>query len=170
MPVGTQATLKGVLPRDIEHELDAKIILSNTYHLFLRPGHDIIRNLGGLHKFMAWPRAILTDSGGYQVFSLNSLTKISEDGVVFNSHLNGDRHLFTPESTVDIQLALGSDILMVLDECLPYPSEVSDARRAMERTSRWARRCVDHWRANDRERRHACSRARHWRPERRRAS
>ena len=105
---------------------------------------------------MAWPRAILTDSGGFQVFSLNSLTKISEDGVVFSSHLNGDKHLFTPESTVDVQLALGSDIMMVLDECLPYPCEASDARRAMERTARWAKRCVDHWKANDPENRQAC--------------
>ena len=156
MPVGTQATLKGVLPRDIEIELDAKIILSNTYHLFLRPGHQTINALGGLHKFMAWPRAILTDSGGFQVFSLNQLTKISEDGVVFKSHLNGDPHLFTPESTIDIQLALGSDIMMVLDECLPYPCQRDDARKAMERTARWAKRCLDHWRANDPDRRHAC--------------
>jgi queuine tRNA-ribosyltransferase len=156
MPVGTQATLKGVLPRDIESELDAKIILSNTYHLFLRPGHQTIRALGGLHKFMAWPRAILTDSGGFQVFSLNSLTKIDENGVVFKSHLNGDPHLFTPESTIDVQLALGSDIMMVLDECLPYPSEPAAARRAMERTARWARRCVDRWKANDPERRQGC--------------
>ena len=156
MPVGTQATLKGVLPRDIEIELDAKIILSNTYHLFLRPGHPTIKALGGLHKFMAWPRAILTDSGGFQVFSLNQLTKISEDGVLFKSHLNGDPHLFTPESTIDIQLALGSDIMMVLDECLPYPCQPFDARKAMERTARWARRCLDHWRANDPEHHHAC--------------
>ena len=156
MPVGTQATLKGVLPRDIEIELDAKIILSNTYHLFLRPGHQTIQALGGLHKFMAWPRAILTDSGGFQVFSLNQLTKISEDGVVFKSHLNGDPHLFTPESTIDIQLALGSDIMMVLDECLPYPCEDKQARSAMERTARWARRCLEHWRANDPKRTHAC--------------
>ena len=156
MPVGTQATLKGVLPRDIENELDAKIILSNTYHLFLRPGHQTIKSLGGLHKFMAWPRAILTDSGGFQVFSLNSLTKISEDGVVFKSHLNGDPHLFTPESTVDVQLALGSDIMMVLDECMPYPCEPKDARRAMERTARWAKRCVDHWHAKDPEQNQAC--------------
>ena len=156
MPVGTQATLKGVLPRDIEHELDAKIILSNTYHLFLRPGHQTIRALGGLHKFMAWPRAILTDSGGFQVFSLNQLTKISEDGVVFKSHLNGDPHLFTPESTIDVQLALGSDIMMVLDECLPYPSKTTATKKALERTARWAKRCVDHWRANDPEQNHAC--------------
>ena len=156
MPVGTQATLKGVLPRDIEIELDAKIILSNTYHLFLRPGHQMIKALGGLHKFMAWPRAILTDSGGFQVFSLNQLTKISEDGVVFKSHLNGDQHLFTPESTIDVQLALGSDIMMVLDECLPYPCESGDARQAMERTARWARRCLDHWRARDPAQKHAC--------------
>lgn len=156
MPVGTQATLKGVLPRDIETELDARIILSNTYHLYLRPGHQTIRQLGGLHRFMQWPRAILTDSGGFQVFSLNSLTKISEDGVVFKSHLNGDAHLFTPESTIDVQLALGSDVMMVLDECMPYPCETGDARRAMERTARWARRCIDHWRANDPQGHHAC--------------
>ncbi len=139
MPVGTQATVKGVMQRDLEVELDAQIILANTYHLFLRPGHELIRKLGGLHKFMSWPRAILTDSGGFQVFSLSDLRKISEDGVLFRSHLDGDAHLFTPESTVDVQFALGSDIMMPLDECLEYPSSHEAANRAMRRTVRWAR-------------------------------
>lgn len=145
MPVGTQATVKGVLQRDLAGELDAKIILANTYHLFLRPGHELIRQLGGLHKFMSWPRAILTDSGGFQVFSLSSLRKITEEGVVFRSHLNGDAHLFTPESTVDVQLAFGSDILMVLDECLSYPVSQAAARKAMDRTVRWARAGYRHF-------------------------
>ena len=145
MPVGTQATVKGVLQRDLAGELDAKIVLANTYHLFLRPGHELIRELGGLHKFMSWPRAILTDSGGFQVFSLSALRKISEEGVVFRSHLNGDAHLFTPESTVDVQLAFGSDILMVLDECLSYPVSHEAARKAMERTVRWARTGYRHF-------------------------
>src|ERR1700761_1496761 len=108
MPVGTQATVKGLNQRDLWDELQARIILGNTYHLFLRPGHELIRQLGGLHQFMSWPRAILTDSGGFQVFSLSDLRKISEDGVLFRSHLDGDAHLFTPESTVDVQFALGS--------------------------------------------------------------
>ena len=123
MPVGTQATVKGVLARDLISDLDAKIILGNTYHLYLRPGHETIRTLGGLHRFMAWPRAILTDSGGFQVFSLDSLRKVTEEGVLFHSHLNGDAHLFTPESTIDVQMALGSDVMMVLDECLAYPGQ-----------------------------------------------
>src|SRR3984885_12110917 len=138
MPVGTQGTVKGVLARDLISDLDAKIILGNTYHLFLRPGPETIRNLGGLHKFMNWPRAILTDSGGFQVFSLDTLRKVTEEGVLFRSHLDGDPHLFTPESTVDIQLALGSDIMMVLDECLPYPASHEAADQAMRRTVRWA--------------------------------
>ena len=146
MPVGTQATVKGVMQRDLAGELDAKIILGNTYHLFLRPGHELIRKLGGLHRFMSWDRAILTDSGGFQVFSLSHLRKISEDGVLFRSHLNGDAHLFTPESTVDVQLAFGSDILMVLDECPSYPASHEVARQAMERTARWAARGMLHWR------------------------
>ncbi|MEO7650086.1 MAG: tRNA guanosine(34) transglycosylase Tgt, partial [Bryobacteraceae bacterium] len=127
-------------------DLDARIILANTYHLFLRPGHEAIRRLGGLHSFMAWPRAILTDSGGYQVFSLSSLRKISEDGVVFHSHLNGDAHKFTPESTVDVQLAYGSDILMVLDECPQYPVSHEYARQSMRRTVRWAKSANSHFR------------------------
>jgi queuine tRNA-ribosyltransferase len=145
MPVGTQATVKGVMQRDIECELDAHIILANTYHLFLRPGHELILELGGLHRFMSWPRAILTDSGGFQVFSLSDLRKISEEGVLFRSHLDGDAHLFTPESTVDVQFALGSDIMMPLDECLEYPSSHEAANQAMRRTVRWARSAYRHF-------------------------
>ncbi len=145
MPVGTQASVKGVMQRDIEGELDAQVILANTYHLFLRPGHKLIRKLGGLHRFMSWPRAILTDSGGFQVFSLSDLRKISEDGVLFRSHLDGDPHLFTPESTVDVQFALGSDIMMPLDECLEYPSSHEAANQAMRRTVRWAHSAYRHF-------------------------
>ena len=145
MPVGTQATVKGVLQRDLSGELDAKIILANTYHLFLRPGHELIGALGGLHRFMAWDRAILTDSGGFQVFSLSDLRRISEEGVLFRSHLNGDAYLFTPESTVDVQLALGSDIMMMLDECPPWPVEHGPAAEAMRRTVRWARAGYSHY-------------------------
>ena len=147
MPVGTQATVKGLTQRHLAEDLDARIILGNTYHLFLRPGHESIDKLGGLHGFMNWRRAILTDSGGFQAFSLSQLTKVTEDGVLFSSHLNGDRHLFTPESTVDTQLALGSDIAMVLDECLPYPSSQAQAQASMERTIRWAARSFEHFRA-----------------------
>ena len=145
MPVGTQATVKGVLQRDLAGELDAKIILANTYHLFLRPGHELIRQLGGLHGFMSWDCAILTDSGGFQVFSLSDLRRISEEGVLFRSHLNGDAHLFTPASTVDVQLALGSDIMMMLDECPPYPVEHAAAAEAMRRTVRWAHAGYAHY-------------------------
>jgi len=145
MPVGTQATVKGLLPRDLLNDLDAKIILGNTYHLFLRPGHETIRQLGGLHRFMNWPRAILTDSGGFQVFSLSGLRKITDDGVIFQSHLNGDRHKFTPESTVDVQMALGSDIMMVLDECLEYPASHEAARVSTQRTVRWARSAYEYY-------------------------
>jgi queuine tRNA-ribosyltransferase len=145
MPVGTQATVKGLTQRDLEVDLDARIILANTYHLYLRPGADLIQRLGGLHRFMSWPRAILTDSGGYQVFSLSSLRRITEHGVVFRSHLNGDLHTFTPESTVDAQLAFGSDILMALDECPEYPVSHQYAREAMERTVRWARLGYAHY-------------------------
>jgi queuine tRNA-ribosyltransferase len=146
MPVGTQATVKGVTQRDLAGELDARIILANTYHLFLRPGHERIRSLGGLHRFMSWPGAILTDSGGFQVFSLDSLRKITDQGVLFRSHLNGDAHFFSPQSTVDIQLALGSDILMLLDECLPYPSSHEAAKQAMRRTVAWERAGFAHYR------------------------
>ena len=146
MPVGTQATVKGLTPRHLLEELDARIILANTYHLFLRPGHELIENLGGLHGFMQWPRAILTDSGGFQVWSLSQLRKVKEEGVVFRSHLNGDAHLFTPESVVDVQLALGSDILMMLDECTAYPASHAEAKASMELTLRWARRGMEHYR------------------------
>jgi len=146
MPVGTQASVKGLSPRELLADLDARIILSNTYHLFLRPGHETIRRLGGLHRFMSWPRSILTDSGGFQVFSLSELRKVTEEGVLFRSHLNGDAHLFTPESTVDVQLALASDIMMVLDECLDYPAGHEHARQSMERTLAWARKGYAHYR------------------------
>ncbi len=146
MPVGTQATVKGLTPRDLWDELGARILLSNTYHLYLRPGHELVRQLGGLHRFMNWPGAILTDSGGFQVFSLSSLRKVTDEGVLFRSHLNGDPHLFTPASTVDVQVALGSDIMMVLDECLEYPVSHEAARRSMSRTVRWAGEAFDHYR------------------------
>lgn len=145
MPVGTQATVKGVTQRDLQNDIDAKIILANTYHLFLRPGHERIERMGGLHQFMSWPRAILTDSGGFQVFSLDSLRKVTDEGVLFRSHLNGDPHFFSPESTVDVQLAFGSDIMMVLDECLPYPTEHAAALASMHRTIRWAKAAFAHY-------------------------
>ena len=146
MPVGTQATVKGLTQRDLAEELDVRILLANTYHLYLRPGPEVIRRMGGLHRFMAWPLAILTDSGGYQVFSLSDLRKITDEGVVFQSHLDGDRHTFTPESTVDVQMALGSDVMMVLDECPEYPVSHEYARESMERTVRWARAAFSHYR------------------------
>ncbi len=151
MPVGTQATVKGLPQRWLEEDLDARILLANTYHLFLRPGHELIRQLGGLHGFMSWPRSILTDSGGFQVFSLSGLRKITEEGVLFHSHLDGDAHLFTPESTVDVQLAFGSDILMALDECPAYPAAFETAGNAMRRTVRWARAAASHFRTRERE-------------------
>jgi queuine tRNA-ribosyltransferase len=146
MPVGTQATVKGLTQHDLAEELGAKIILANTYHLYLRPGHELIREMGGLHRFMSWPNAILTDSGGFQVFSLSNMRKIRDHGVEFQSHLNGDLHLFTPASTVDVQLAFGSDILMALDECPEYPVSHAYARESMERTVRWAREADEHYR------------------------
>jgi queuine tRNA-ribosyltransferase len=139
MPVGTQATVKGLAPRELADELGTQILLANTYHLYLRPGAELIERLGGLHRFMSWPRAILTDSGGYQVFSLSGLRKITDHGVTFQSHLNGDLHTFTPESTIEAQLAFASDILMVLDECPEYPVSHEYARAAMHRTVEWAR-------------------------------
>ncbi|MGA2716195.1 MAG: tRNA guanosine(34) transglycosylase Tgt [Bryobacteraceae bacterium] len=146
MPVGTQATVKGLNQRDLWDELQARIILGNTYHLFLRPGHELIRQLGGLHRFMSWPGALLTDSGGYQVFSLSGLRKITDEGVTFQSHLNGDTHKFTPASTVDVQLAFGSDVMMVLDECPEYPVSHEYARVSMDRTIRWAEEAFSHYR------------------------
>jgi queuine tRNA-ribosyltransferase len=146
MPVGTYGAVKGLTPAMLADELDARIILANTYHLYLRPGHELVCGLGGLHGFMSWPNAILTDSGGFQIFSLEGFRKIREEGVEFQSHLDGSRHVFTPESTVDIQRALGSDVMMVLDECTPYPAEQAYARESMERTVRWAGRAFRHWR------------------------
>ncbi|MEW5762296.1 MAG: tRNA guanosine(34) transglycosylase Tgt [Bacillota bacterium] len=137
MPVGTQASVKTMTPEELE-DLGATIILANTYHLYLRPGAELIREAGGLHRFMGWRRAILTDSGGYQVFSLAPLRKVTDEGVVFRSHIDGSEHLFTPEKVVAIQEALGSDIAMVLDECAPYPCGLEEARAAVERTTRWA--------------------------------
>ena len=139
MPVGTAATVKG-LTQDALEELGASIILANTYHLYLRPGHELIRKLGGLHAFMSWRNAILTDSGGYQVFSLSELRKITDEGVRFRSHLDGSEHLLTPEKAVEIQLALGSDIAMVLDECIETPAPRNIAEAALKRTTEWARR------------------------------
>ena len=139
MPVGTQATVKSLRNEALE-ELGAQIILGNTYHLYLRPGHELIRKLGGLHKFMSWDRAILTDSGGYQVFSLSELRKITDEGVRFRSHLDGSERLLTPEKAVEIQLALGSDIAMVLDECIETPAPREKAEAALQRTTAWASR------------------------------
>ncbi len=155
MPVGTQGTVKALTPRQLDEELGAQIILANTYHLFLRPGHERIERFGGLHKFMAWPRPILTDSGGFQVFSLDTLRKVTDTGVLFRSHLNGDSHLFTPRSTVDIQLALGSDIIMVLDECLAYPATHKAAAESTKRTVAWARAGYEHY--NQREKGRHCT-------------
>jgi queuine tRNA-ribosyltransferase len=139
MPVGTAATVKAITQEALE-SLGARIILANTYHLFLRPGHELIRRLGGLHKFMSWNRVILTDSGGYQVFSLADLRKITEEGVRFRSHLDGSEHLLTPEKAAEIQLALGSDIAMVLDECIETPAPREIAQAAVKRTTAWAKR------------------------------
>jgi queuine tRNA-ribosyltransferase len=144
MPVGTQATVKGLTQGALE-ELGAEILLANTYHLYLRPGHELVRKLGGLHKFMSWPRAILTDSGGFQVFSLSELRKITHEGVRFRSHLDGSEHLLTPEKAAEIQLALGSDIAMVLDECIETPAPREKAEAAVKRTSEWARRARSHF-------------------------
>jgi len=140
MPVGTQATVKTLSSEDL-HTLDAKIVLSNTYHLYLRPGHEVIRAAGGLHEFMNWPGPILTDSGGYQVFSMAELNKVTEEGVHFQSHIDGSRRFFTPELCIEIQEALGADIIMPLDECLPYPVDHERAKESLGLTLRWAERC-----------------------------
>jgi len=140
MPVGTQASVKGVSPDELK-DLGAGIILSNTYHLFLRPGMELIREAGGLHKFMQWDRAILTDSGGFQVFSLGDLRKITEEGVTFRSHIDGSKKFLSPEVSMQVQMCLGSDIVMAFDECVPYPADYEYAKRSTERTQRWAERC-----------------------------
>lgn len=144
MPVGTQATVKAMTPEELKEIVHAQIILGNTYHLFLRPGHELIRKAGGLHKFMNWDRPILTDSGGFQVFSLGKLRTITEEGVEFRSYIDGSKNYISPEISIDIQEALGSDIMMAFDECCPYPSDYEYTKRSMERTTRWAKRCKEH--------------------------
>ena len=143
MPVGTQATVKTMTPDELKDWIDAKIILSNTYHLYLRPGSKLIKEAGGLHGFMNWDRAILTDCGGFQVFSLKDLRKISEEGVEFKSHLDGSKHFFSPESVIETEEDLGADIIMAFDECVEYPASYEYTKQSMERTTRWAKRCKE---------------------------
>jgi queuine tRNA-ribosyltransferase len=144
MPVGTRASVKAMNQEQLE-QIGAEIILGNTYHLYLRPGHDLIREMGGLHPFMSWPHPILTDSGGFQVFSLSSMTKVEEEGVTFRSHLDGSLHQFTPEHSIDVQLALGADIIMAFDECTAWPATEARTRESMELTLRWAERSRRQW-------------------------
>jgi len=146
MPVGTQGAVKAVSPEDLER-IGVKSILANTYHLYLRPGHKIIERLGGLHRFMNWGRPILTDSGGFQVYSLSTLRKISEEGVTFQSHLDGSRHFIGPVESMEIQKALGADIIMAFDECAPYPADYEYVLNSLKLTSRWARKCLEYKRA-----------------------
>lgn len=148
MPVGTAGTVKAIDNRELE-EFDTRIILANTYHLYLRPGVDVLKNAGGLHKLMSWNKTLLTDSGGFQVFSLSSLKKISENGVTFSSHLDGSRHLFTPEKVIEIQRAVGADIVMPLDECLPNPSDWKTVSESLKRTHSWEKRCLDYYENSD---------------------
>jgi len=150
MPVGTAGSVKAV-PQDILESLGAEIILGNTYHLYLRPGHEAIRRLGGLHRFIRWPRALLTDSGGFQVYSLTQLRKVSDEGVTFRSHLDGSLHSFTPEHSMDVQIALGADICMAFDECTEYPADRDRARESLRLTMAWARRSLDHFRGHQDE-------------------
>ena len=144
MPVGTVASVKGVHQRELKDEINPDIILGNTYHLFLRPGTGILEEAGGLHKFMNWDRPILTDSGGYQVYSLSDSRKIKEEGVKFKSHIDGSRHVFTPENVMEIQRTIGADIIMAFDECTPYPCDYQYAKRSMHMTHRWLDRCINH--------------------------
>jgi queuine tRNA-ribosyltransferase len=146
MPVGTAGTVKAV-PQDVLESLGAEIILGNTYHLYLRPGHEPVRRMGGLHRFISWPRAMLTDSGGFQVFSLSQLRKVTNEGVRFRSHLDGSSHFFTPEHSMDVQIALGADIAMAFDECTEYPADRARAEESLRLTMAWARRSLDHFRA-----------------------
>jgi queuine tRNA-ribosyltransferase len=150
MPVGTAGTVKAV-PQDVLETLGSEIILGNTYHLYLRPGHEPIRRMGGLHKFISWPRAMLTDSGGFQVFSLSQLRKVTDEGVRFRSHLDGSSHFFTPEHSMDVQIALGADICMAFDECTEYPADRTRAEESLRLTMAWARRSLDHFRAHQHE-------------------
>jgi len=146
MPVGTLASVKGV-SQDVLEELGVEILLANTYHLFLRPGVETVRQMGGLHRFMSWDRAILTDSGGFQVFSLNDLRKVSEEGVAFRSHLDGSSHFLSPEKATEAQIGLGADIIMAFDECTEYPADGARVRASMELTARWAARCKNYFEA-----------------------
>ncbi|AKP51720.1 tRNA guanosine(34) transglycosylase Tgt [Cyclobacterium amurskyense] len=145
MPVGTAGSVKAVHQRELTYDVKAQIILGNTYHLYLRPGLDVLEKAGGLHKFIGWSSPILTDSGGYQVFSLEGNRKIKEEGVVFKSHIDGSKHHFTPESVMDIQRTIGADIIMAFDECTPYPCDWSYAKNSMHLTHRWLKRCIDHF-------------------------
>ena len=145
MPVGTAGSVKAVHQRELADDVKAQIILGNTYHLYLRPGLETLKLAGGLHKFIGWDEPILTDSGGYQVYSLSGVRKIKEEGVTFRSHIDGSKHLFTPESVMDTQRVIGADIIMAFDECTPYPCEYEYARRSMEMTHRWLKRCCDHF-------------------------
>ncbi|MDA9139887.1 tRNA guanosine(34) transglycosylase Tgt, partial [Flavobacteriaceae bacterium] len=142
MPVGTAATVKGVHQRELKNDIDPDIILGNTYHLYLRPGTAILEQAGGLHQFMGWDRPLLTDSGGYQVYSLSANRKIKEEGVKFKSHIDGSYHVFTPERAIEIQRSIGADIIMAFDECTPYPCDYNYAKTSMERTHRWLTRCI----------------------------
>ncbi len=142
MPVGTQATVKALTPEDLQ-SFGSQIILANTYHLYLRPGHETIQSLGGIHRFMNWPYPILTDSGGFQVFSLNKLAKVTEEGVTFQSHIDGSRHFISPERSIEIQQALGADIIMTFDEPTPYPSDLKQTEKSLKLTTLWARRCKE---------------------------
>src|SRR5215831_1122145 len=150
MPVGTVASVKAV-PQDTLEELGAQIILGNTYHLYLRPGVETVRRLEGLHGFMSWRRALLTDSGGFQVFSLSELRKVNEEGVTFRSHLDGSSHMLSPERSMEIQIALGADIIMAFDECAEYPAEKNPIRDSMEMTLRWAQRCKQYFAIHEHE-------------------
>jgi queuine tRNA-ribosyltransferase len=145
MPVGTVGSVKGIHMRELREDIQAEIILGNTYHLYLRPGMDVIQEAGGLHKFNGWTKPILTDSGGFQVFSLNDRRKITENGVTFSSHIDGSKHEFTPENVIDIQRKIGSDIIMAFDECTPYPATEDYTQKSMERTHRWLTRCHNQW-------------------------
>ncbi len=144
MPVGTAGTVKGVHQHELKEDINADIILGNTYHLYLRPGTEILEKAGGLHKFINWDRPILTDSGGYQVYSLSSTNKIKEEGVNFKSHIDGSHHFFSPEASMDIQRSIGADIFMAFDECTPYPCDYRYAKRSMHMTHRWLERCLTH--------------------------
>src|SRR5215471_4197003 len=150
MPVGTQATVKGV-SQDILEELGVEILLGNTYHLYLRPGVEQVRGLGGLHRFMSWPKPLLTDSGGFQVFSLSELRKVTEEGVTFRSHLDGSSHFLSPETSMQAQIGLGADIIMAFDECTEYPADAARLRASMEMTLRWAQRSKKYFEENKRE-------------------